>query len=88
MASVEQRSLTDRWALVTGAAKRIGAAIVTALHDAGANVALHYFKSSGDAESLAAALNAKRPGSAMVLLLPHLSRKHLPRRRNRRWQRH
>lgn len=67
MASVEQRSLTDRWALVTGAAKRIGAAIVTALHDAGANVALHYFKSSGDAESLAAALNAKRPGSAMAL---------------------
>lgn len=67
LAAVEQRSLVDRWALVTGAAKRIGAAIVTALHDAGANVALHYFRSSQDAETLAGTLNAKRPGSATVI---------------------
>jgi pteridine reductase len=61
------RSLAGQWALVTGAAKRIGAAIVMELHAAGANVAIHYFSSAGPAERLADELNARRAGSALAL---------------------
>jgi pteridine reductase len=61
------RSLDGRWALVTGAAKRIGATIATTLHAAGANVAIHYFQSAAPAERLVAELDAKRPGSALAV---------------------
>jgi pteridine reductase len=50
--------------LVTGAARRVGAEIVRALHTAGACVAIHYRSSAADAAALAAALNATRPGEA------------------------
>jgi pteridine reductase len=50
--------------LVTGAARRVGAAIVRELHAAGAGVMLHYGRSRGEAEALAAELNGRRPGSA------------------------
>ena len=60
------RNLAGQWALVTGAAKRIGAVIAGTLHDAGANVAIHYFKSAEPAEELATALNSRRPGSAFT----------------------
>jgi len=59
--------LTDKWALITGAGKRIGATIATQLHQAGANVAVHYFTSSAPADALVAELNAKRPNSAIAL---------------------
>jgi pteridine reductase len=59
--------LDGRWALVTGAAKRIGACIAQALHDAGANVAVHYFRSSEPADALAAELNAARADSALAI---------------------
>ncbi|WP_428100803.1 pteridine reductase [Candidatus Rariloculus sp.] len=61
------RSLAGRWALVTGAAKRIGATIAAALHDAGANVAIHYFNSAEPADALAARLNRTRPRSALAI---------------------
>ena len=51
-------------ALVTGAARRIGAAIVTRLHENGAQVAIHYRGSAGEAEELARNLNKRRPASA------------------------
>src|SRR5690606_9295020 len=54
-------------ALVTGGARRIGATIVESLHDAGYAVAIHYRSSSADAEALAAKLEAKRPGSTLLL---------------------
>ena len=60
-------SLTGQWALVTGAAKRIGASIAEKLHDAGANVAIHYFNSAEPAEALAATLNGRRPQSALAV---------------------
>ncbi len=50
--------------LVTGAARRIGAAIVTRLQENGARVAIHYRGSAEEAEALAAELNAARPDSA------------------------
>jgi len=60
-------SLVDKWALVTGAGKRIGAVIARRLHAAGANVAIHYFSSAAPAEALAAELNTARRGSAVSL---------------------
>ena len=59
------QSLENRWILVTGAAKRIGAAIARTLHEAGANIAVHYFSSSSAAEAIIAELNAKRANSAL-----------------------
>ena len=53
-------------ALVTGAARRVGAAIAHELHAAGARVAIHCRSSRAQAEDLAARLNATRPESAAV----------------------
>ena len=53
--------------LVTGAARRVGAAIARELHASGACVALHYRRSADEAEMLAAALNALRPASAFAI---------------------
>ena len=60
-------SLEGRWALITGAAKRIGAVISAALHEAGANVAVHYLNSGEDAEQLASQLNQVRSDSALTV---------------------
>ena len=60
-------SLEGRWALVTGAAKRIGAVISAALHEAGANVAVHYLNSGEDAEQLASQPNQVRSNSALAV---------------------
>lgn len=53
--------------LVTGAARRVGAAIARCLHGCGATLVLHYRNSAADAEALAAELNGQRPGSALAL---------------------
>lgn len=50
-------------ALITGAAKRIGAACAELLHASGYDLALHYHSSGRQAIDLAEALNACRPGS-------------------------
>ena len=65
--SERQATLTGRWALVTGAAKRIGAVVAATLHDAGANVVIHYHRSADDAERLASELNETRPKSAFTV---------------------
>src|SRR3970040_1622451 len=57
-------SLEGTVALVTGAPRRVGAAIARRLHGAGANVMLHYRGSQAEAVSLEAALNAARAGEA------------------------
>lgn len=61
------KDLSGQWALITGAAKRIGAAIARGLHDAGASVAIHYMSSADDAEALVAELNGMRPDSAFAV---------------------
>ncbi|OGA69367.1 MAG: pteridine reductase [Betaproteobacteria bacterium RIFCSPLOWO2_12_FULL_68_20] len=58
-------SLQGKAALVTGAARRIGAAIARELHAAGASVAIHYRDAEAEAVKLEAELNAARAGSAL-----------------------
>ncbi len=65
--SYGDNGLHGQWALVTGAAKRIGASIAAALHEAGAGVVIHYRGSAQAAEQLAANLNAQRPDSSIAL---------------------
>lgn len=65
--SAEPSTLNGKWALITGAAKRIGAGIARTLHRAGANIAIHYRGSEGPAKALAGELNAARPDSALTV---------------------
>jgi pteridine reductase len=65
---MKEHSLSDKVVLVTGAARRIGAAIVTCLQANGARVAIHYRGSTEDAEQLALTLNEKRPGSSATFM--------------------
>ncbi len=60
-------SLGGKVALITGAARRIGAAIGRCLHAAGANVVIHYRGSADAAIAVSDELNALRPDSAMLL---------------------
>jgi pteridine reductase len=59
-------ALTGKTALITGAARRVGATIARRLHAAGANVVLHYRTSLEAAAALARELNATRPDSAVL----------------------
>ena len=64
--------------LVTGAARRIGAAIARRLHGAGANVAVHYRGSAQQAQQLADEFNEARADSAMTLQADLLETEALP----------
>lgn len=57
-----------RVALITGAARRIGAAIAKHLHEAGFRVVIHCHHSVHEAEELARTLNQQRRDSAYVLV--------------------
>ena len=59
--------LAGKWALITGAGRRVGAAIARALHGQGAGVGIHYRGSATDAAQLAADLNGAREGSALTI---------------------
>ena len=59
--------LHGKVALVTGAARRIGAAIARRLHASGASVIVHYRGAEAEAASLETELNALRAGSALRL---------------------
>ncbi|HQS56994.1 MAG: pteridine reductase [Gallionellales bacterium 35-53-114] len=64
--------------LVTGGAKRVGAAISRRLHAAGANIALHYRSSAQEALTLQAELNAKRADSVLCVQADLLDMHDLP----------
>jgi len=53
--------------LITGAAKRIGAATACTLHAAGYDVALHYRHSRAEMNALCAELETARPGSTCAI---------------------
>ncbi|HIO93478.1 MAG TPA: pteridine reductase [Leucothrix mucor] len=61
------QNLKNKVALVTGSARRIGAEAIRILHADGANVVVHYRRSSVDAERLSAELNAIRADSCMLV---------------------
>src|SRR5512146_2402881 len=54
-------------ALITGAAKRVGAAIARTLHGAGYDLALHYRQSLADMQALCSELDAARAGSTLPI---------------------
>jgi pteridine reductase len=60
-------SLDGKVALVTGAARRIGAAIARRLHAAGAKVVIHYRGGEAEAQKLERELNAARAASACTV---------------------
>ncbi len=59
--------LEDKVVLITGGAKRVGAAICRRLHAAGANLMVHYHSSATEARALKAELNAARADSVAVI---------------------
>jgi len=65
--------------IVTGGAKRVGAAICRRLHASGANLVLHYRSSAHDALALQLALNAFRPDSVQCVQADLLKLQDLPR---------
>lgn len=64
--------------LITGAARRIGAAIAHHLHGAGYDIALHYRDSARDADALAAELDGARANSVVLLQADLTARDRLP----------
>jgi pteridine reductase len=56
-----------RTVLITGAARRIGAALARDLHANGMDVVIHYNRSAQEAETLAASLNQSRKNSAFLV---------------------
>ena len=66
--------------LITGGAKRVGAAICRQLHAQGANLMIHYRSSTSEARALQAELNLQRANSVAIIQadlldivnLPHL----------------
>lgn len=59
--------LSDKSALVTGAADRLGARIARTLHQNGANLIIHYRSSKAAAKALAVEFNELRQNSARAL---------------------
>lgn len=60
-------SLQDKTAIITGAARRIGAEIARLLHENGMNIVIHYNNSQTEAEQLRDELNTKRKNSAILV---------------------
>lgn len=75
MANEEQGKVV----LITGGAKRVGAAICRVLHAAGCRLMIHYRSSRDEARALASELNRARPGSAALTQADLLDTGELPR---------
>lgn len=63
----DELPLTGKWALITGAGRRVGAAIARSLHGQGVGVGIHYRGSAAPAEALASELNGARANSALTI---------------------
>ncbi|MGH8120571.1 MAG: SDR family NAD(P)-dependent oxidoreductase, partial [Gammaproteobacteria bacterium] len=59
--------MSNRTAIITGAARRLGAAIAADLHRIGMDVIIHYHYSYAEAQALVQRLNTLRPGSAHAI---------------------
>ncbi len=67
MNSSQQDKLEGKVVLITGGAKRVGAAICRLLHDGGAKLMIHYLSSVKEARALQAELNLQRPNSVAII---------------------
>ena len=70
--------MQDKVVLITGGAKRVGAAICRRLHGAGAKLMLHYRASAGEARLLQAELNGVRADSVALIQADLLDLAKLP----------
>ena len=70
--------MEGRIVLITGGARRVGAAICRRLHAGGANVMLHYRESAGEARLLQAELNHVRADSVALIQADLLDLNKLP----------
>ena len=64
--------------LITGGAKRVGAAICRLLHASGANLMIHYRNSANEARALQSEFNLQRPNSAAIIQADLLTLPALP----------
>ncbi|OGT38207.1 MAG: pteridine reductase [Gammaproteobacteria bacterium RIFCSPHIGHO2_12_FULL_38_14] len=64
---MQKNPLANKVALITGAARRVGAEIAKILHHAGMNIALHYNISEDEALHLCEEFNQKRDHSAIAI---------------------
>jgi pteridine reductase len=78
MSELDAQPLAGQTVLITGGARRLGAATAQALHGAGANVVIHYRTSSKDAAALTGTLNAARADSALTVQADLLDAGRLP----------
>lgn len=60
-------NLESKVVLITGGAKRVGAAVCRELHAHGAQLMVHYNQSHAEARALQAELNLKRPNSVAII---------------------
>ncbi|MES2547241.1 MAG: pteridine reductase [Pseudomonadota bacterium] len=60
-------SLNNKVVLITGGAKRVGAAICRELHACGAQLMIHYKTSTSEARALQAELNLQRTNSVAII---------------------
>jgi pteridine reductase len=65
--TVQNNALNNKTVLITGGAKRVGAAICRELHANGANLMIHYNTSTADARALQAELNLQRANSVAII---------------------
>jgi pteridine reductase len=70
--------MQERVALITGGARRVGAAICRLLHAGGVNLMVHYRSSVEEARALQSELNAARPGSVALIQADLLNMAYLP----------
>ena len=70
--------MQNKTVLITGGAKRVGAAICRRLHADGATLMLHYRRSAGEARLLQAELNHLRPDSVALIQADLLDDAKLP----------
>ena len=62
-----EQNLAGKAVIITGAARRVGAAIARRLHGAGASLLLHYKSAGPDAQVLQSELNATRKNSVVLV---------------------
>ncbi len=67
MSDSTENSLENKVILITGGAKRVGAAICRMLHAGGAKLMIHYRQSASEARALQAELNLQRPNSVAII---------------------